>query len=151
MWPVLVIVALLALWGAGLYWRWHQVGVQGPQIYAAKRETGELGAHVSESAFLAAYRQHEGPRAETHVYAAGLIVGLGLAPFVWAFNTVWRALWRANGAPPVYETGTMIHTFLVFIAILAFIFLTGYIAMRRYYRAPAGNLRRAVEQLNKSA
>jgi hypothetical protein len=150
MWPVLVIVCLLILWGASLYWRWQTLRRQAPEIFAAKREAGELASHVDQAAFSAAYLHHEGPRAETHAFVAGLITGLGLAPYVTAFNGAWRILWRAMGAPPVYETGTMLHTFFLFIGILGFILLTGVIVMRRYYRTPVSNFRRAIDQLNKA-
>lgn len=145
-----LIASLLAIWGASLYWRWTVVRTQAPEIFAAKREAGELAPHVSAEQFAAAFAHHEGPRAESHIFGAGLIVGLGLAPFVWAFNAIWRILWRQVGAPPVYEVGTLLHTFLVFLAILTFIVATGFVIMRRYYRAPSGNLRRAIEQLNKA-
>ena len=85
-------------------------------------------------------------------YTSGLTSGfLLLGPFVAGFNAVWNMFWLMSGKSPVFETGTLIHTFMVF---LTFMFATiGLlaIAMRRYYALMPPNLKQVIRDLNGGA
>ena len=61
---------------------------------------------------------------------------------------VWRMLWQTSGGSPVFETGTLIHTFSVFLGVMAFMIVLLAVAMRRYYALMPPNLKQVVRDLN---
>jgi hypothetical protein len=144
---ILLFVALLA-WGAHLAWRWKTTRDFAPEVLAARKETGEIPADIGDAEFTDLYLRSEGPRSATYFFACATIVSILVAPFVAAFNMVWLALWRASGSSPVFETGTMIHTFSVFLAIMGFMILLLAAAMRRYYALMPPNLKQVMRDLN---
>ena len=144
---ILLYIALLA-WGLHLAWRWKSARDFAPEVLAARKETGEIPADVTDAEFTDLYLRSEGPRAPTYFFACATIVSFLVAPFVAAFNMVWTALWRGSGASPVFEVGTLIHTFSVFLAIMGFMILLLATAMRRYYALMPPNLKQVLRDLN---
>ena len=143
---ILLYIALLA-WGLHLAWRWKSARDFAPEVLAARKETGEIPADITDAEFTDLYLRSEGPRAPTYFFACAAIVSFLVAPFVAAFNMVWTALWRASGASPVFEVGTLIHTFSVFLAIMGFMILLLATAMRRYYALMPPNLKQVLRDL----
>ncbi len=146
----LLFLTFLALvgWGLHLGWRWKHARDFAPEVLAAKQAAGELPEGVEAAEFTDLYLRSEGPRAATYFFVCAAIVLLLLAPFVAAFNEVWKMFWMMSGRSPVFETGTLIHSFSVF---LAFMFVTiGLlaIAMRRYYALMPPSLKQVVRDLN---
>lgn len=146
----LLIAFFLALvgWGLHLGWRWKRARDFAPEVLVAKQEAGELPTGVSPEQFTDLYLRSEGPRAATYFFVCAATVFLLLAPFVAAFNEVWKVFWMMSGRSPVFETGTLIHSFSVF---LGFMFVTiGLlaIAMRRYYALMPPSLKQVMRDLN---
>ena len=143
--PMTLLFVALFAWGGHLAWRWKATRDFAPEVLAARKETGEIPA---DAEFTDLYLRSEGPRSATYFFACATIVSVLVAPFVAAFNMVWTALWRASGASPVFETGTLIHTFSVFLAIMGFMILLLAVAMRRYYALMPPNLKQVLRDLN---
>ena len=146
----LAVAALLA-WGVSLAWRWKEAKSFAPEVLAAKQRDKEIPEDVTEVEFTDLYLRSEGPRGQTYFFACAAILFLLLGPFVAGFNAVWEMFWLMSGKSPVFETGTLIHTFMVF---LAFMFATiGLlaIAMRRYYALMPPNLKQVIRDLNGGA
>ncbi|KDA03397.1 hypothetical protein [Hyphomonas oceanitis] len=143
----LLFVALLA-WGLHLAWRWKSARDFAPEVLAARKEAGEIPADVTDAEFTDLYLRSEGPRSATYFFVCATIVSVLIAPFVAAFNMVWGLLWQASGGSPVFETGTLIHTFSVFLGIMAFMIVLLAVAMRRYYALMPPNLKQVVRDLN---
>lgn len=142
-----MLLALVA-WGGHIAWRWKRARDFAPEVLAAKQAAGELPADVDPQVFTDLYLRSEGPRAATYFFVCAAIAILSLAPFVAAFNEVWKMFWMMSGRSPVFETGTLIHSFSVF---LAFMFATiGLlaVAMRRYYALMPPSLKQVVRDLN---
>lgn len=145
----ITMLVALVLWGVFLFWRWRETDALARDVLADRKSTGELPDHVDEEAFLPLFRAAEGPRAQTYLFVSAAIASIGLPPYASAFNTVWRFLWRIQNQSPVFETGTLIHTFAMFVAfILMFIGLLA-LFMRRYHSRAPMNLRQVVRQFNK--
>ncbi len=146
----LVIAALLA-WGAHLAWRWREVKAFAPEVLAAKKRDREIPEDVTEVEFTDLYLRSEGPRGETYFFVCAAIMFLLLGPFVAAFNSVWNMIWLMSGKSPVFETGTLIHTFMVFLSFMATTIGLLAIAMRRYYALMPPNLKQVIRDLNGGA
>ncbi len=145
------VVAGLLIWGASLAWRWREVKAFAPDVLAAKKRDKELPESVTDEAFTDLYLRSEGPRGQTYFFVCAAIMFLLLGPFVAGFNAVWQMFWEMSGKSPVFETGTLIHSFMVF---LTFMFATiGLlaIAMRRYYALMPPNLKQVMRDLNGGA
>ena len=146
--PMILLFVALLVWGGHLAWRWKTTRDFAPEVLAARKESGEIPADVGEAEFTDLYLRSEGPRAATYFFACATTVSVMIAPFVAAFNMVWRGFWQASGTSPVFETGTLIHTFSVFLAIMGFMILLLAAAMRRYYALMPPNLKQVVRDLN---
>ena len=107
----LIILAGLVAWGGHLAWRWKQTRDFAPEVLAVRKAAGEVPEDVTDVEFTDLYLRSEGPRAATYFFVCAAIVFVLLAPFVAGFNQVWRIFWRLSGQSPVFETGTLIHTF----------------------------------------
>jgi len=147
MWVYLIIVAAVIAWGGHLAWRWKQTRDFAPQLLAMRKESGELPPGIDEKEFTDLYVRAEGPRAATYIYACAAFMTAGLAPLSSLFNTVWQTLWQATGGSPVFEAGTLIHTFSFFLAIMGLAVLLLAIALRRYYALTPPNLRQVIRNL----
>lgn len=146
----LVIAALLA-WGVHLAWRWREVKAFAPEVLAAKKRDREIPEDVTDVEFTDLYLRSEGPRGETYFFVCAAIMFLLLGPFVAAFNSVWNMIWLMSGKSPVFETGTLIHTFMVFLSFMATTIGLLAIAMRRYYALMPPNLKQVIRDLNGGA
>lgn len=146
----LVVAALLA-WGVSLAWRWKEVKAFAPQVLAAKKRDKEIPEDVTDVEFTDLYLRSEGPRGETYFFVCAAIMFLLLGPFVAGFNTVWNMFWLMSGKSPVFETGTLIHTFMVFLTFMFATIALLAIAMRRYYALMPPNLKQVIRDLNGAA
>lgn len=147
MWLYFLIVIAVLAWGAHLAWRWNQTRAFAPQLLALRQQSGELPAGVDEKEFTDLYLRAEGPRAATYIYACALALTLGLAPLIAVFNLIWDAIWNLTGTLPVFERGTLIHTFSVFLAFMGVTVLVLSAALRRYYSLMPPNLRQVIRNL----
>ena len=146
-----LVVAGLLVWGGALAWRWKAVRDFSPEVLAAKKQEGEVPESVSEAAFADLYLRSEGPRAQTYIFACAAILFLLLGPFVAAFNSVWNMFWMMSGKSPVFETGTLIHTFMVFLSFMGAAIALLAAAMHRYYALMPPNLKQVIRDLNGGA
>lgn len=145
---IAMIIALLC-WGVFLFWRWRETDVLARDVLADRKSSGELPEHVEEAAFVPLFRAAEGPRAQTYLFVSAAIASIGLPPYAGAFNAVWQFLWRIQNQSPVFETGTLIHTFAMFVAFIAmFIGLLAF-TMHRYHARSPMNLRQVIHKFNK--
>ena len=143
-----IALAVLIAWGIHLGWRWKKARDFAPEVLAARKAAGELPEAVSAEEFTDLYLRSEGPRAATYFFACATIVFVLLAPFVSVFNRIWYMIWQMSGRNPVFETGTLIHSFSIF---LAFMIVTiGFlaVAMRRYYALMPPTLKQVIRDLN---
>lgn len=147
MWLYFLIVLAVIAWGGHLAWRWKQTRDFAPRLLALRKESGELPAHVDEKEFTDLYMRAEGPRATTYIYACAAFLTVGLPPLSSVFNAVWDTLWRLTGGSPVFEQGTLIHTFSFFLAFMGLAILVLAIALRRYYTLTPPNLRQIIRNL----
>ena len=141
------LVALFA-WGAHLGWRWKSTRDFAPEVLAAKQAAGELPGNVQDAEFTDLYVRSEGPRAATYFFVCAAVVFLLLPSFVAGFNQVWIMLWKLSGRNPVFETGTLIHSFSVFLAFMFVSIGLLAIAMRRYYALMPPTLKQVIRDLN---
>ena len=146
--PFLILACILLVWGGHLAWRWKQTRDFAPNVLAARQADGDVPADVTAVEFPPLYLLSEGPRAATYFYLCALFVSVLIAPVASFGNAVWVTLWRATGRNLVFETGTLIHTFSVFLAIMGFIILLLAVAMRRYYALMPPNLKQVLRDLN---
>lgn len=144
----LIILAGLVAWGGHLAWRWKQTRDFAPEVLAVRKAAGEVPDSVTEKQFTDLYLRSEGPRAATYFFVCAMIVFVLLAPFVASFNQVWRMIWRLSGQSPVFETGTLIHTFSVFVAFMLVTIGLLAIAMRRYYALMPPTFKQVIRDLN---
>ncbi|MDX1293063.1 MAG: hypothetical protein R3265_09645 [Hyphomonas sp.] len=144
----LIILAGLVAWGGHLAWRWKQTRDFAPEVLAVRKAAGEVPDSVTEKQFTDLYLRSEGPRAATYFFVCAMIVFVLLAPFVAGFNQVWRMIWRLSGQSPVFETGTLIHTFSVFVAFMLVTIGLLAIAMRRYYALMPPTFKQVIRDLN---
>jgi len=146
-----LVVAGLLVWGAALAWRWKTVRDFSADVLAARKREGELPETVTEAEFADLYMRCEGPRAQTYVFACAAILFLLLGPFVAAFNAVWHTFWLMSGQSPVFEIGTLLHTFMVFLAFMGATIALLAAAMRRYYALMPPDLKQVIRDLNGGA
>lgn len=147
MWLYFLIVIAVLAWGAHLAWRWNQTRAFAPQLLALRQQSGELPAGIDEKEFTDLYLRAEGPRAATYIYVCALALTLGLAPLIAVFNLIWDAIWNLTGTLPVFERGTLIHTFSIFLAFMGVTVLLLAAALRRYYSLMPPNLRQVIRNL----
>ena len=143
-----LVVAGLLVWGAALVWRWKTVRDFSVEVLAAKKKNHELPEDVTEVEFTDLYVRSEGPRAQTYIYACAAILFFLLGPFVAGFNAIWNTFWMMSGQSPVFETGTLIHTFMVFLAFMGTSVALLAVAMRRYYALMPPTLKQVIRDLN---
>ena len=144
-------IAGLLVWGISLGWRWKEVRAFAPDVLAAKKRDKEIPDDVTDAEFTDLYLRSEGPRGETYFFACAAILFLLLGPFVAGFNAVWTMFWQMSGKSPVFETGTLIHTFMVFLTFMFATIALLAIAMRRYYALMPPNLKQVIRDLNGGA
>ncbi len=144
----ILVVAIFAGWGAYVAFRWRQTYRLADDVYAAKREQGELGGGVEASAFKAAFVRAEGPRLATYMFAAGLAC-LILAPAaISVFNVVWDEMWNLSGRPPVFTRGLLLHSVLTIFVYVGLFFSICGLTMLRYHRNAPPSLRSEIRRLN---
>ena len=146
-----LVVAGLLVWGAALAWRWKTVKDFAPVVLAAKKRDHELPDSVAEAEFSDLYLRSEGPRAQTYIFICAGALFFLLGPFVAAFNSVWNMFWMMSGKSPVFETGTLVHTFMVFLAFMGTAIALLAAAMHRYYALMPPNLKQVIRDLNGGA
>ncbi len=149
--PYFVLLAALVAWGGFVAWRWKSARDFAHEVLAVKQKEGELPASVSPDEFQDLYLRSEGPRGMTYLFVCAAIVLLLLAPFVAAFNAIWTALWVMTGQSPVFETGTLIHTFSIFLAYFGTTVALLATAMRRYHALAPPNFKQVLRDLNGAA
>lgn len=147
MWLYYLLIVAVIAWGAHLAWRWKAARDFAPQLLALRKESGELPPGVDEKEFTDLYVRAEGPRAATYIYACGAFLAIALPPLSSLYNAVWDVFWRLSGGSPVFEQGTLIHTFSFFLAFMGLAILLLFIAMRRYYTLAPPNLRQVFRNL----
>lgn len=143
----LMLLGLLA-WGGTIAWSWKQTKDFAPEVLAAKKDAGELPDSVSHEEFTDLYLRSEGPRGGTYFFVCAAFLLILLAPFIAGFNQVWKILWVISGQSPVFEIGTLIHTFSLFLAFMALSIGTLALAMRRFYALTPPTMRQIVQDLN---
>ena len=143
-----LVVAGLLVWGGALAWRWKSVRDFSADVLEAKKKAHELPDDVTEVEFTDLYLRSEGPRAQTYVYVCAAIMFFLLGPFVAGFNAIWNMFWQMSGKSPVFETGTLIHTFMVFLAFMGTTVALLAVAMRRYYALMPPTLKQVIRDLN---
>jgi hypothetical protein len=144
----LIILAALLAWGGHLAWRWKQARDFAPEVLEVRKVAGEIPDDVTDVEFTDLYLRSEGPRAATYFFVCAVIVFGLLGPFVAGFNQLWRLFWRLSGQSPVFETGTLIHTFSVFLAFMLVTIALLAIAMRRYYALMPPTFKQVIRDLN---
>ena len=117
----------------------------------SKKKNGEVPETVTDEVFTDLYLRSEGPRAQTYIFACAAILFLLLGPFVAGFNSVWNMFWMMSGKSPVFETGTLIHTFMVFLSFMGATVALLAAAMHRYYSLMPPNLKHVIRDLNGGA
>ena len=147
----LLILAAVLAWGAVLGWKWKQVREFSSDVLAVKKLDGELPDTVSADMFRDLYVRSEGPRAQTYFFVCAALLFFLLGPFIAAFNSIWKMFWMMSGESPVFETGTLVHTFMVFLAFMGATILLLAAALRRYHALTPPNLRQVVRDLNGAA
>lgn len=146
MYYAVLVIAVLG-WGAHIAWRWKEAKDFAPQLLKARQEAGELPASVSEAEFTDLYLRAEGPRAASYMFACGAFLTFGLAPLAALFNAVWGAFWLLTGSSPVFETGTLVHTFMFFLFLVGLMIGLLAIAMHRYHTLAPPNLNQVIRSL----
>jgi len=146
-----LVIAGLLVWGGVLAWRWTEAKAFSVDVLAAKKRDKELPETVTEAEFTDLYLRSEGPRAQTYFFICAAIMFFLLGPFVAGFNAVWNMIWVMSGQSPVFETGTLIHTFMVFLAFMGATIALLALAMRRYYALMPPNFKQVMRDLNGGA
>ncbi len=146
---LLLVIAVVA-WGLHLAWRWRQTKAFAPELLKARKASGELPESVDEAVFTDLYVRAEGPRAGTYIYACGALMTVGLAPLSAVFNAVWETFWKLSGGSPVFEQGTLIHTFSFFLVMMGLAIGLLALALHRYYTLMPPNLRQIIRSLKDS-
>ncbi|MEL6568730.1 MAG: hypothetical protein AAFQ22_09950 [Pseudomonadota bacterium] len=138
----------ILVWAGVLAWRWWQTFQEVGEMYARKRELGELLPHVELEDFKPAYIAAEAPVKGTHIFAAAT-TSLVLMPLgIWFFGALWYEIWLLAGRNEVAANGTMIHTFATFVFIMGIMIAVLYWTMKRYYENLPLSLGAAIRRLN---
>ena len=146
---IALVIAVIS-WGILLAVRWKKAKDFAPELLQARKKTGELPDAVKEDEFTDLYLRAEGPRASTYIYACAAFMTVGLAPISTLFNSVWDALWALSGRSPVFEQGTLIHTFSFFLSVMGLTIALLAIAMHRYYTLMPPNLKQVIRNLREA-
>ncbi len=144
-----LVIAVLG-WGAHVAWRWKEARAFAPELLKARKEAGELPASVTDAEFTDLYLRAEGPRAATYTVVCAAIMTFALAPMSLIFNTVWEAFWRLSNRSPVFEVGTLVHTFMFFLFFLAVTVGLLAVAMHRYHTLAPPNLKQVIRTLKEA-
>ena len=139
-------IALLG-WGIHLAWRWWETRAFAPDVLAARQRNGDLPETVNTDEFADLYTRAEGPRAGTYMFVCATIIVALIAPFTVFVNFIWRSIWLALGAPPVFAVNTLVHTFFLFVIIMGFMIAVLAAALRRYYTLAPPNLKQIIRDL----
>lgn len=150
MYAYLALVIAVAAWGIHLALRWKQAREFAPELLKARQKSGELPEGINETEFTDLYLRAEGPRRGTYVYSCAAFITLSLAPLSWLFNSVWISVWRLAGEPPVFEVGTLIHTFSFFLAFFGLTIGLLALAMHRYHTLTPPNLKQVMRTLRET-
>jgi hypothetical protein len=150
MYVYVALVVAVAAWGAVLALRWKKAKDFAPELLKTRKESGELPDAVNEDEFTDLYLRAEGPRASTYIYACAAFMTVSLAPLSTVFNTVWETLWTLSGKSPVFEQGTLIHTFSFFLAVMGIAIALLAAAMHRYYTLMPPNLKQVIRNLREA-
>lgn len=145
--PILILVVALLAWGTHLAWRWKQTRDFAPSVLSARQADGDIPGDVTDTEFTDLYLRSEGPRAATYFYICAVITALMIAPVTTAANAIWVSIWKLTGENPVFETGTLIHTFSMFLMIMGFMIVLLAVAMRRYYALMPPTLKHVMRDL----
>lgn len=140
-------VSLLA-WGGFVVWRWKEARDFAGEFLALRKSSAEIPDDVSEVEFTPLYLASEGPRAQTYLFICALFVTVALPLVATTFNIVWNVLWNAMGRSLVFEVGTLIHTFCMFLGFMGVIVGVLALSMRRYYSKMPPNLKHVLRDLN---
>ncbi len=143
-----LFLVTFGLWGAFLVWRWAATRHLAGLVYAAKRDGGELAAHVSQDVFRRAFMASEGPRAATHVFVAAVICTLAIPPLMSVFTALWHEVWLLTNAPEELRKGTMVHTFCLFLLAMGTMVAVLWQAMKRYHVSASPPLATVIRRLN---
>ena len=92
----------------------------------------------------------EGPRAGTYTYSCAALMTLALAPLSRVFNMIWDTFWTLSGESPVFEQGTLIHTFSFFLVVMGVGIALLAAAMHRYHTLAPPNLNQLIRNLQES-
>ena len=149
-WVIAGFAALFLLWALFLIWRWRATRVEAADVYAAKREYGELAAHVDEASFTQSYMRSEAPRAATYLFICAFICAMALPPAMLVFSNLWDEVWSLTGELPEAARGTLVHTFSTFLACMGVMVGVLAVAMHRFHTRTPPSLRTAIRQLNGS-
>ncbi len=150
MWALALLSLGLVIWGGFLAWRWKMARDFAPELFASRKATGEVPDDVSEAEFVDLYLRGEGPRAGTYLFACATFILVTIAPVSAIFNGVWTAMWRAAGAPPVFELGTLVHTFGFFVFMMLLMIGVLAFALRRYYALMPPGLKQILRNLKET-
>ncbi|MEL6662110.1 MAG: hypothetical protein AAFO57_01245 [Pseudomonadota bacterium] len=145
------MVAGIIIWGAVLAWQWWRTMTEASDIYAAKREIGELRPHVRLEDFKTVYIAAEAPVKGTHLFAAAATSMAAMPLGIWFFSALWYEIWLLAGRVEVAANGTMIHTFATFVFIMAIMIGVLYWTLKRYYENLPPSLSAGMRQLNAGA
>jgi hypothetical protein len=140
----------VAAWGVHLALRWKEARAFAPQLLKLRQESGELPAAVTEAEFTDLYLRAEGPRAATYNFACAALMTLSLPLLSVVYNMVWAALWNLSGRSPVFEQGTLIHTFSFFLVVSGIGIAVLAAAMHRYYTLMPPNLKQVIRNLREA-
>lgn len=146
---IALVIAVVA-WGVLLGLRWKKAKDFAPELLQARKKSGELPEAVKEDEFTDLYLRAEGPRASTYIYACAAFMTVSLAPISTIFNTVWDTLWTLSGRSPVFEQGTLIHTFSFFLTVMGLAIGLLALAMHRYYTLMPPNLKQVIRNLREA-
>lgn len=142
-----ILAFVLLLWGGFLLRQWQQTKRFAAELLRARQEQGELPKSASEDEFVKAYVKAEGPRAGTYLFGCAVFLAVLLVPFMSLVNFIWRIIWRATGYPPVFQTGTLYHTFMMFVLIMGFMIAVLALAMRHYHMTTPPTLKQIIRNM----
>lgn len=142
-----LFVALFG-WGVFVVWRWKDARDFAPEFLSLRQESAEIPEDVTELEFTPLYLASEGPRAQTYLFLSALFVTVMLPVFAKLFNLFWNVIWIGSGRSPVFEVGTLVHTFCMFLGIAALIVGVLVLTMHRYHTKRPRDLKHVIRDLN---
>ncbi len=144
-----LFVALLA-WGGFVLWRWKDTRDFAGEFLALRKQSAEIPEEVTDAEFTPLYVASEGPRAQTYLFLSALFVTVMLPVFAKLFNLVWHVIWVGVGRSLVFEVGTLVHTFCMFLGIVGLIVGVLALSMHRFYSKMPRDLKHVLRDLNES-